>query len=194
MNGLILICLVYAVFVNGIICKDPKLVNSSDFVFEAKMNIKGSTLNPSGLAINAATVTEFPALNTLGLSLARVDYAPNGGFSAPHIHPRASELLVLVEGTLLVGFVTSNPGYKLFSTVLKPGDVFVFPKGLVHFQYNVGRTPAFAFVAFGNQNPGIILIPKAVFGSNPRSQRDVLLRAFQVNPKVIDQLQAQFGS
>ena len=71
-------------------------------------------------------VDKFLGLNTLGISLACIDFAPYG-LNPPHTYPRGTELLVVMEGTLLVGFVTSNPN-KLFTKVLNKGDVFVFPK------------------------------------------------------------------
>ncbi|KAF8407498.1 hypothetical protein HHK36_006632 [Tetracentron sinense] len=43
-----------------------------------------------------------------------------------------------------------------------------------------------------NQNPGIITIANAVFGSKPPISDDVLAKAFQVDKKVVDYLQAQF--
>ncbi|KAM3748405.1 hypothetical protein ACB098_05G106400 [Castanea mollissima] len=61
-------------------------------------------------------------LNTLGISLARLDFAPYG-LNPSHTHPRGTELFVVIEGTFLVGFVTSNPN-KLFTKVLNKGDVF----------------------------------------------------------------------
>ncbi|KAL4611327.1 hypothetical protein ACB092_08G115600 [Castanea dentata] len=75
-------------------------------------------------------------------------------------------LPVVAEGTLLVGFVTSNPN-KLFTKVLNKGDVFAFPIGLIHFQFNIGQTNAVAFAGLNSQNPGVITIANAVFGSNP---------------------------
>ncbi|GAY64174.1 hypothetical protein CUMW_231550 [Citrus unshiu] len=42
-------------------------------------------------------------LNTLGVISIRIDYAPNGQ-SPPHIHPRASEILLVLEGTLYAWF------------------------------------------------------------------------------------------
>uniref|UniRef100_A0A2N9GJ29 Germin-like protein n=1 Tax=Fagus sylvatica TaxID=28930 RepID=A0A2N9GJ29_FAGSY len=87
--------------------------------------------------------TNSAGLNTLGISLARLDFAPYG-LNPPHTHPRGTEILVVVEGTLYVGFVTSNPN-KLFTKVLNKGDVFVFPIGLIHFQFNIGKTNALAF-------------------------------------------------
>ncbi|XWS64821.1 hypothetical protein CRYUN_Cryun05aG0037100 [Craigia yunnanensis] len=57
-------------------------------------------------------------LNTLGISLARIDYAPYGGLNPPHTHTRATEILVVLEGTLYVGFVTSNLDNRPITKVL----------------------------------------------------------------------------
>ncbi|KAH6788217.1 RmlC-like cupins superfamily protein [Perilla frutescens var. hirtella] len=151
-----------SVFVNGKICKDPKTVTADDFFFSG-LNKPGNTSNPN----------------------------------PPHTHPRATEILVVVEGTLYVGFVTSNPANpneknKLFTKTLYPGDVFVFPEGLIHFQFNTGKTNAVAFAGLSSQNPGVITIANAVFGSNPPISVDVLTRAFQVDANVVKYLQGQF--
>ncbi|RVW18874.1 Germin-like protein 8-2 [Vitis vinifera] len=114
-----------------------------------------------------ANVAQIPGLNTLGISLARVDYAP-------------------------YGFVTSNPDNRLIAKVLYKGDVFVFPEGLIHFHLNVGKTKAVAIAALSSQNPGVITIANAVFGSKPAISADVLTKAFQVDKKVVDYLQSQF--
>ncbi|KAJ6854801.1 hypothetical protein NC651_039685 [Populus alba x Populus x berolinensis] len=49
----------------------------------------------------------------------------------------------------------SNPENHLIAKVLNPEDVFVFPVGLIHFQFNVGKTNAVAFVRLSSQNPGV---------------------------------------
>ncbi|KAL0359423.1 UNVERIFIED_CONTAM: putative germin-like protein 2-2 [Sesamum angustifolium] len=72
------------------------------------------------------------------------------------------------------------------------GDVFVFPVGLVHFQHNVGTGNAVAIAALSSQNPGVITIANAVFGSKPDVSSDILSKAFQVDKSVVDQLQAKF--
>ncbi|KAI3852429.1 hypothetical protein MKX03_029573 [Papaver bracteatum] len=125
--------------------------------------------------------------------MVRIDYAPYGLYP-PHTHPRATEILVVLEGTLEVGFVTSNSpdGNKLFKKLLYKGDVFVFPIGLIHFQYNVGKKPAVAIAALSSQNPGVITIANAVFGSKAPINDDILAKAFQVDKKVVDYLQSQF--
>ncbi|GJZ08409.1 germin, RmlC-like cupin domain protein [Tanacetum coccineum] len=72
------------------------------------------------------------------------------------------------------------------------GDVFVFPQGLIHFQQNVGNGYALAIAALSSQNPGAITIADAVFGSNPDISDDILAKAFQVDKKVIDDIQSNF--
>ncbi|XP_034707817.1 putative germin-like protein 2-1 [Vitis riparia] len=178
------------VFVNGKVCKDPKVATANDFFFSG-LRVPGNTSNKLGSMVTPANVAQIPGLNTLGISLARVDYAPYG-LNPPHTHPRATEILTVLEGTLNVGFVTSNPDNRLISKVLYKGDVFVFPEGLIHFQLNVGKTKAVAIAALSSQNPGVITIANAVFGSKPAISTDVLTKAFQVDKKVVDYLQSQF--
>ncbi|KAM5570291.1 hypothetical protein ABKV19_011117 [Rosa sericea] len=181
---------VSAVFVNGRFCKDPKMATPEDFFFSG-LRMRGNTSNPLGSIVTQANVEQIAGLNTLGISLARIDYAP-GGLNPPHIHPRATEVLMVMEGTLYVGFVTSNPDNRLFSKVLYKGDVFVFPFAQIHFQLNVGKVKAVAVSSLSSQNPGVITIAKAVFGSNPPINPDVLTKAFQVDNNVVQYLQNQF--
>ncbi|XP_030949305.1 germin-like protein subfamily 1 member 7 [Quercus lobata] len=179
-----------AVFVNGKFCKDVATVTANDFFFSG-LNIPGNTAaSKLGSSVNLVNVDKLVGLNTLGISLARLDFA-SYGLNPPHIHPRGTELLVVMEGTLLVGFVTSNPN-KLFTKVLNKGDVFVFPVGLIHFQFNIGQTNAVAFASLNSQNPGLITIANAIFGSNPPINLDVLAKAFQLDKNVVDYLQKQF--
>ncbi|CAB4289288.1 unnamed protein product [Prunus armeniaca] len=96
-------------------------------------------------------------------------------------------------GTIYVGFVTSNAdNNRQFTKVLNKGDVFVFPIGLIHFQLNVGEGDAVAQAALSSQNPGVITIANAVFGSDPPINPEVLAKAFQVDNKAVEYLQKQF--
>ncbi|KAL4190291.1 hypothetical protein AMTRI_Chr07g75030 [Amborella trichopoda] len=178
------------VFVNGKVCKDPKLAQANDFFFFG-LNKPGNTANPLGSRVTPVNVAQIPGLNTLGISLVRIDYA-RGGQNPPHTHPRATEILTVLEGSLYVGFVTSNPDNRLITKTLQKGDVFVFPEGLIHFQQNVGSKNAVAIAALSSQNPGVITIANAVFGSKPAISNDVLAKAFQVDKKVVNRLQSQF--
>ncbi|CAN1295774.1 Putative germin-like protein 2-3 [Linum perenne] len=122
-------------------------------------------------------VTQIPGLNTLGISLVRVDYAP-WGINPPHTHPRATEVL--------------TPENRLISKIIHKGDVFVFPIGLIHFQRNVGYGNAVAIAGLSSQNPGVITVANSVFGSKPEISGDVLAKAFQVDKRVVEQIQAKF--
>ena len=175
---------------NGKFCKDSATVIADNFFFSG-LNIPGNTAtNKLGSSVNLVNVDKLPGLKTLGISLARLDFVPYG-LNPPHTHPRSTEILVVIEGTLLVGFVTSNPN-KLFTKFLNKGDVFVFPIGLIHFQFNIGQTNAIAFAGLSSQNPGLITIANAVFGSNPPITADILAKAFQLDKNVVDYLQKQF--
>ncbi|CAO2209909.1 unnamed protein product [Urochloa humidicola] len=180
--------------VNGFVCKDPMAVNADDFFMAAKLDEPRKT-GKVGSNVTLISALQLPGLNTLGISIARIGYAPLGQ-NPPHTHPRATEILTVLEGTLYVGFVTSNQANgenKLFTKVLNKGDVFVFPQGLIHFQFNpVHDKPAVALAALSSQNPGAITIANAVFGSTPPISDDVLAKAFQVGKGTIDWLQAQF--
>nr|KJB82337.1 hypothetical protein B456_013G190400 [Gossypium raimondii] len=166
------------VFVNGKFCKDPKLAVAEDFFFSG-LNRSRNTSNPVGSNVTMINVDIIPGLNTLGLTLVRVDYAPYG-VNPPHTHPRGSEILLVVEGTLYVGFVTASPENRLFTKILNPGD------------FNIGKTAAVAFAGLSSQNAGRITIADAVFGSNPLINPDVLAKAFQLNKNVVKYLQSRF--
>nr|CAD1834571.1 unnamed protein product [Ananas comosus var. bracteatus] len=178
------------IFINGYPCKNPKTVTVEDFSFSG-LNIAGNTKNKFGSNVTLANVMTLPGLNTLGVSIARIDYAPYGVVPL-HTHPRATEILTVIEGTLVAGFVTSSPNNTLFVKTVRPGDVIVFPIGLIHFQLNVGKGPAVAIVGFNSQNPGFIFIADAVFGSKPPIPVQVLEKSFQVGQDVIEELMAQF--
>ena len=180
----------HAVNVNGFTCKDAKDVVAEDFFFSG-LHVAANTSNKQGSAVTAANVVQIPGLNTMGISMVRIDYAPKGQ-NPPHTHPRATEILAVLEGSLYVGFVTSNPNNTLISKVLNKGDVFVFPKGLVHFQFNYGTENAVALAALSSQNPGVITIANTVFGSEPSITDGILAKAFQVDKNTVNCIQSQF--
>ncbi|CAN0892808.1 Germin-like protein subfamily 1 member 16 [Linum grandiflorum] len=177
-----------AVFVNGLACKNPSLATIDDFTYSG-LNYPRDTKNKIGANLTVVDTTVIPGMNTLGISLVRIDLAANGGLNPPHEHPRASEVLYVAEGTLYAGFVATNPEHRLFAKVLHAGDTIVFPVGLIHFQYNVGKTPALAFAALGSQNPGIMTIGNSMFGANPPINVAMLAKTFQLEEKVVRQLQ-----
>ncbi|XP_044482156.1 germin-like protein subfamily 1 member 14 [Mangifera indica] len=178
-----------SVFVSGKFCQGPNLAKAENFSFSVKM--PGNTNNPLGSNVTAVSVDQIPGLNTLGISAARLDFAPYGEVP-PHTHPRATEILVVLEGTLLVGFITSDSNHSLITKVLNQGDVFVFPIGLIHFQVNIGKTNALAFSSLNSKNSGVITIASTVFGSNPPINPEILAKAFMLDVNVVKALQWKF--
>ncbi|KAJ3705494.1 hypothetical protein LUZ61_009199 [Rhynchospora tenuis] len=176
--------------INGFLCKTASSVVSDDFFF-AGLSQEGNTNNRFGSSITPGNVLSFPGLNTLGLAINRVDVAP-GGVNPLHSHPRSSELVFVMKGNLLVGFIsTAN---KFYSKVLGPGETFVIPKGLFHFQFNVGNSTATAITLFNSQLPGVVSAPLGLFGAKPAIPMDVLTKTFQVNSSIISVLESNFGN
>lgn len=176
-----------AVKVNGFTCKSN--VTAEDFFF-AGLAKSGATNNSMGSVVTAANVQKIPGLNTLGVSLSRIDYAP-GGLNPPHTHPRATEIVFVLEGALDVGFITT--ANVLFSKSIKKGEIFVFPKGLVHFQKNNGKVAAAVIAAFNSQLPGTQSIAATLFAASPPVPDNVLTKAFRVGTKEVDKIKSKFA-
>ncbi|XP_075660161.1 germin-like protein subfamily 2 member 1 [Castanea sativa] len=175
--------------VNGFTCKDIANISAADFSFDGLAK-PGLTNNTFGSLVTAANVQKIPGLNTLGVSLSRIDYAP-GGLNPPHTHPRATEMVFVLEGELNVGFITT--ANVLISKSIKKGEIFVFPKGLVHFQKNNGKVPAAVIAAFNSQFPGTQSIATTLFAATPPVPDNVLTKAFQVGTKEVEKIKSRFA-
>lgn len=182
------------VFVNGKICKDPKTVTADDFYYAGGLNKPNNVTSPLGSAIKLVYDEILPGLNTEGVGIARLDFDLDG-LNPPHLHPRGAEIFMVLEGSLYAGLITSNPPNpnnknQLFTKILNAGDIFVFPRGMIHFQYNIGKTKAVAIAAFNSQNPGVMTIAKSIFGSEPSVPPEILAKAFQVDDELVEHLQS----
>uniref|UniRef100_A0A0E0JGD5 Germin-like protein n=1 Tax=Oryza punctata TaxID=4537 RepID=A0A0E0JGD5_ORYPU len=175
--------------VNGFPCKAN--ATADDFFSGVLANPGAATNTTTGAVVTGANVEKVPGLNTLGVSLARIDYAPGGGLNPPHTHPRATEVVFVLYGELDVGFITT--GNKLFSRTISQGDVFVFPRGLVHFQKNNGDKPAAVISAFNSQLPGTQSIAMTLFAASPAVPDGVLAKAFQIDEEEVDKIKAKFA-
>ncbi|KAK7259054.1 hypothetical protein RIF29_24648 [Crotalaria pallida] len=175
--------------VNGFPCKNASKVNATDFSSNILAK-PGATNNTYGSLVTGANVEKVPGLNTLGVSLSRIDYAP-GGLNPPHTHPRATEVVFVLEGTLDVGFITT--ANVLISKTITKGELFVFPKGLVHFQKNNGYYPASVISAFNSQLPGTQSIALTLFTATPPVPENVLGQAFQIDTKEVEKIKANLA-
>ncbi|KAK6916044.1 Cupin 1 [Dillenia turbinata] len=95
---------------------------------------------------------QIPRLNIMGLSMVRIDYKP-GGLNPRHTHSRGTKIIFVLEGELEVGFITTAD--VLITKTIKKGEIFMFLRGLIHFQKNNnGDKLATVIAAFNNQLPG----------------------------------------
>ncbi|KAJ7981112.1 germin-like protein 9-3 [Quillaja saponaria] len=160
-------------------------VDGTFFTFTGLRFLVGAPVSPV-FKVSKVSTAEFPALNGQSVSYAVLQF-PAGTTNPPHTHPRASELLFLLQGSLQVGFVdTTN---KLFTQTLQAGDIFVFPKGLVHFQYNAdAQKPALAISAFGSASAGTVSLPNTLFATG--IDDNVLAKSFKTDVATIKALKA----
>ncbi|KAF8397391.1 hypothetical protein HHK36_016304 [Tetracentron sinense] len=194
-KSLTLLATIALVFLTTVQAADPDLVSDfavPDGVDESKLDgvfftytgLRGGAPSNNGLGRKTVTVRDFPALNGMGVSMELLEFAP-GAVNVPHTHPRGGEIFFVVEGALTVG--TTDTNGKLYKNVLQKGDVFVFPKGLPHYQANFDKTNKATVVsAFGSSNAGTVSLPKNLFGSNIPNQ--VLTKAFKISADTLQQL------
>lgn len=199
---LVLMCFIIAVFCsdpdpvmdyciaksedNKFSCKNSSTATVEDFTFSG-IKLPGN-FKDTGFSSMGVNSNVFPGLNTLGVSFVRADFDA-GGVNVPHFHPRATEVAIVLEGKIYSGFVDTKN--KIFAKVLEKGEVMVFPRGLVHFQMNVGDVPATIFGSFDSQNPGLMKIPNVVFGSEIKDE--LLEKAFGLNSKELSKLKKRFS-
>ncbi|GAQ81309.1 cupin superfamily protein [Klebsormidium nitens] len=124
--------------------------------------------NPSGSGgqLRLLNANNFPAVMGQGVAIALINFNPCGQ-NILHTHPRATEISYVVSGKVLVGFVDTGANLTLHLNVMNPGDVTLFPQGLMHFQQEIGNAPAVLVSAFNNENPGVVPIPATTFQFPP---------------------------
>ncbi|XP_059303006.1 auxin-binding protein ABP19a-like [Lycium ferocissimum] len=145
----------------GYSCKSVTNVTVDDFVFSG-LSKAGNTASIIKAAVTPAFAAQFPGLNGLGISGGRLDLAP-GGVIPFHTHPGASEILLVTQGQITCGFVSS--ANTVYLKTLKKGDLMVFPQGLLHFQVSAGYTSV-GFIFFSSSNPGLQITDFALFAND----------------------------
>ena len=95
-----------------------------------------------------------------------IGYLNPCGINLPHTHPRATEINFSVDGHFQIGFFQEN-GATFIMNELYKNQVAVFPKGAIHFEQNLNCEPATFVAAFNNEDPGVLTIANALFGSLP---------------------------
>ncbi|KAK9198283.1 hypothetical protein WN944_013467 [Citrus x changshan-huyou] len=134
--------------------------------------------------VRRVTKKIFPALEGLGVSVSSTFYPPLS-ITPPHYHPRSSELLVALDGPLEISFIDTRN--KLFVQTLQAGDLFVIPRGLIHFvNYTRGDCGGGTMGIFGSANPGTVTLGSTLFESG--IEADLLAKAFKTDEETIYKL------
>ncbi|CAG5136918.1 uncharacterized protein ALTATR162_LOCUS12 [Alternaria atra] len=124
-----------------------------------------------GGAIKSATIETFPLVTDLDISMTLAFLEPCG-INTPHIHPRATEFLVLVEGSdlrfgsfLENGLVSPGQNQEVAGT-LDRYQATAFSSGSIHYQFNNGCQKAVFVAAFNSANPGTSSAAQGFFSLN----------------------------
>lgn len=139
------------------------LLEDKDFVFDFADNTRtaGVTKGEGGKIVRADHAT-FPALVGQGGAVA-IGFLGPCGFNTPHVHPRAAELNLVVEGRLFAS-VTAENGARHLNHTLNKFEMTVFPQGAVHTEFNPDCTDAVFVASFPSEDPGVGQIAQEFFG------------------------------
>lgn len=131
-----------------------------DFVFDLLGSVPES-ISAAG-TIQPLTVEGLPSLAGQGVSYSLFSIEPCG-INLPHSHPRATELLYVIDGQdLRTGFVEENGGRVIVNDIGK-GDVTFFPEGLIHYQQNLSCERATYISALNSEDPGVVTVTTQFF-------------------------------
>lgn len=89
-------------------------------------------------AVITADAASFPATTGLGISIAVLRLAPCG-MLAPHLHPRAHNLVTAITGNTTSWMVGEN-GVRTVRVDLTPMRMTIFPQGSLHHMQNNGTS------------------------------------------------------
>jgi hypothetical protein len=124
---------------------------------------------PSGAGgqVELAKSDNFPSIIGTRVTAA-VGFMNPCGLNTPHIHPRATEFLVLAQGSNVhTGFILENGFTVQQNTTLSQFQGTVFPEGAIHFQFNDNCDPAVFISALSIEDPGASSIAQNFFNLDP---------------------------
>ncbi|KAH9844283.1 RmlC-like cupin [Rhodofomes roseus] len=138
------------------------LPKDSEFVFDFLKPPAASVVQGAAGHLVLASVAAFPALVGNGVALLAGFLGPCG-MNTPHTHPRATEFLYLVNGTLQNGMITET-GSRFVVNNITAGQGMLLPQGSIHFQFNDNCEPVQFVSALNSEDPGTLLAAQGLFG------------------------------
>lgn len=174
---------------------DPKAVHDA-----LSFDFKTAPIGGQGGRILVANEANFPFL--VGENIAgAVAFIEPCGMNSPHIHPRATEFLTVVEGQLETGFVMENGLFAAaakginalafpFNTTLNQFEATIFPQGSIHFQFNPTCERAIFSAVLNSADPGTSQIAQNFFTLPDDIVNITLGTKNHIDPSNVDQFRA----
>jgi len=155
------------------------ITDPQDVHDQLTFNFNAAPVGGDGGRILVANEKNFPFLvssksdGSNGISGA-VAFLEPCGLNSPHTHPRATEILTVVEGELEVGFVMENGLFAdaakainalafPFNTTVQQFEATIFPQGSIHFQFNPTCDRSIFVAALNSADPGTSQIAQNFF-------------------------------
>jgi hypothetical protein len=113
------------------------LTEPGDVIFDFTHPPEGSVAQGKGGRVVSANAHTFPALIGNGAAMS-VAFLEPCGLNSPHVHNRATELNIPVQGRLVSSFILEN-GVAPRQDILETYTLTVFPQGAIHAEYNPGE-------------------------------------------------------
>ncbi|KAI9729163.1 MAG: hypothetical protein M1834_007070 [Cirrosporium novae-zelandiae] len=160
-----------------------KIVFDFNTVLNAPPTGKGGVISPS-------SIDNFPALVGFEISTT-IGILNPCGINTPHIHPRATEFLTVIQGALDTGFILENGFTNEINTTLTKFQATIFPMGSIHFQVNPNCEEAIFVAALDSNDPGVSQIAQNFFGLNANVVNATLGFPKQLNGADIEDFRGQ---
>lgn len=111
------------------------LPRDSDWLYDFSLH---PNYNSQTGAVIVADAASFPALTEQGMTISLLKLA-GCGMLAPHLHPRATNLVTAITGNTTTWMAGEN-GVRTVRTELTSMKMTIFPKGSIHAMQNNGTS------------------------------------------------------
>jgi mannose-6-phosphate isomerase-like protein (cupin superfamily) len=162
--------------------------NDADFVFDFNNPPSDTLTTGKGGHTVRADRQSFPPLIGTGVSMT-VGFLGPCGFNTPHIHPRSSEINIVVKGSLVAEFTLENGARTVTNTVLT-NQMTVFPQGALHTEFNPDCTDALFVAGFGSEDPGVQQEAQTFFGFGKEAVEAAVGNGFTFEGGDVDKFRA----
>jgi len=142
------------------------LLSDSDFIYDFLNPPESAITTGKGGHTVKADRKDFPALIGTGVSMTLGFLGPCG-FNTSHIHPRSSQINVVVQGKLGTEFIAEK-GARAISGTLEKFQMTVFAMGATHTEFNPDCDDAVFVAGFASEDPDVEQLAQTLFSLDPK--------------------------